>query len=360
METIVERVMGILPNQKPVIIGVSGTNGSGFETQARALQGELVKQGILVHLEELMEEPVDIDPENPAKSWYEQSMPDHKANMAIENAKLHRELDIVIVSGAFLLKNTLDHLYDTSIWIDCTKQTAREREYADGQVNIEWKFGAQRIHEIIDEPKQKANLIIQNDPRLEQGPRVIQEGFHGGKWLNEPSSWMERSGSLTVETDRLTDFWQRTHYGFSNDNGHFYYFQTDLDFMMTVTVKGEPIHQFDQAGLMIRVDEDNWLKTSLEHEVNQHPKLGAVATNFGYSDWSTQETDEAIQELTYRVTRTGNDYKIDVLLKGNWQQLRVTRLHHDEKKVMCGIYCCSPIEKGFHAEFSSFRLVELF
>ncbi|WP_338781551.1 hypothetical protein [Metabacillus sp. FJAT-52054] len=171
METIVERVMGILPNQKPVIIAVSGTAGSGFETQARVLQGELVKQGILVHLEELTEEPVDIDPENPAKSWYEQSMPYCKGKTAINKAKLHKELDIVIISGAFLLKNTLHHLFDTSIWVDCTENTAKEREYADGQVNIEWKSGAQKIHETIDEPKKTAHLIIQNDPLLEQGPK---------------------------------------------------------------------------------------------------------------------------------------------------------------------------------------------
>ncbi|AZB42670.1 DUF1349 domain-containing protein [Bacillus sp. FJAT-42376] len=358
METIVEQVMQILPNQKPVIIGISGISGSGYEEQARYLQGELVKQGLLVHFEQLLEEEVEMDPENPAKSWYEQAMPVQKAKAAIEKAKQHREWDIVLASGPFLLKNTVNELFHTSIWVDCSRQTAKEREKAAQQKNIEWRMGAHHIHTIIDEPKQKADLVMINDPRLQEGPQTIQQGFIGGKWMHEPSSWNIKNERMTVSAEGVTDFWQKTHYGFQNDNGHFYYMETDLDFVMTVTVEGNPQHQFDQAGLMVRLDENNWLKTSLEHELHHLPKLGAVVTNFGFSDWSTQELMDAPSELQYKITRTGQDYLVEVWLKDRWQQLRVARLQKPHEKVMCGIYCCSPIKNGFIAEFSGFRIEE--
>ncbi|MGD6818813.1 hypothetical protein ACQCVE_17330 [Metabacillus sp. 113a] len=159
METIVERVMQILPNQKPVIIAVSGMNGSGYEAEARKLQAELVKQGLLVHFEEIHEEAVNIDSLNPARSWYDQSMPEKKVSVLVNQAKSHLEWDIVIASGPFLLKNTLHYLYDTAIWVERRDQAASKREE---KANAEWKSEAQQIHEMVDEPKQKANLVISN------------------------------------------------------------------------------------------------------------------------------------------------------------------------------------------------------
>jgi regulation of enolase protein 1 (concanavalin A-like superfamily) len=85
------------------------------------------------------------------------------------------------------------------------------------------------------------------------------------------------------------DFWQRPHYGFQADSGSFLYLDVDYDFRMTTRVHLYLGHQYDQADLMVRISSDCWIKSSVEHETEQPGVLGAVATNRGHSDWSTQE-----------------------------------------------------------------------
>ena len=45
--------------------------------------------------------------------------------------------------------------------------------------------------------------------------------------------------------------------------------------------------QFDQAGIMVLVDENTWVKAGIEF-TDGSPRLSCVVTNDGYSDWSTQ------------------------------------------------------------------------
>ena len=114
------------------------------------------------------------------------------------------------------------------------------------------------------------------------------------RWYCEPARWSvdHATGSLRIYPDAETDFWQRTHYGFRVDNGHFLFPPVDGRFVMTTHVRFEPVHQYDQAGLMVRLSPDCWLKTSVEYEPGPTNRLGVVVTNTGYSDWSTQEVPE--------------------------------------------------------------------
>ena len=116
------------------------------------------------------------------------------------------------------------------------------------------------------------------------------------KWMNPPPSWSVAADDpvLVVKPSGSSDFWQRTHYGFRADSGSFLYVSVDFDFLMTTTVHLYPRHQYDQAGLMVRVSQDCWIKTSVEHETDSPSVLGAVVTNGGYSDWSTQEFQGAV------------------------------------------------------------------
>lgn len=42
------------------------------------------------------------------------------------------------------------------------------------------------------------------------------------QWINEPATWSEEDGSLSVVTDEETDFWRETWYGFERFSGHIY------------------------------------------------------------------------------------------------------------------------------------------
>ena len=73
------------------------------------------------------------------------------------------------------------------------------------------------------------------------------------RWHCEPQRWSVGGSRLCIEPDAPTDFWQRTHYGFQGDNGHFLYREAEGDFVLSVRVMFRPVHQYDQAGLMVRV-----------------------------------------------------------------------------------------------------------
>ena len=88
------------------------------------------------------------------------------------------------------------------------------------------------------------------------------------KWHCEPAKWSIRRVDqvLRICPDAKTDFWQRTHYGFEADTGHFLYVRTSGDFVVTTKVTTHPRSQYDQAGLMVRLSPACWIKTSVEFE----------------------------------------------------------------------------------------------
>ncbi|MBW7882968.1 MAG: DUF1349 domain-containing protein [Caldilineaceae bacterium] len=182
------------------------------------------------------------------------------------------------------------------------------------------------------------------------------------QWFAPPRRWTIGGGSLTIYPDGETDFWCKTHYGFEADNGHFLFTEAASDFVLATHVRFQPRHQYDQAGLMVRVSPDCWLKTSVEYESEHEPsKLGVVVTNFGYSDWSTQNYTGQTNTIDLRVRRVGSDYHVEFLdhVSGEWTQLRMAHLHGDEGgPVQCGLYACSPKEGGFVAEFDFLSVVE--
>lgn len=185
------------------------------------------------------------------------------------------------------------------------------------------------------------------------------QGWEGFTWHEEPSSWRIDGGVLSLRADPLTDFWQGTHYGFRNDNGHFFHTARGGDFTLSCQVAARPIDRYDQAGLMIRVSADCWLKASVEYEPAGPSRLGAVVTNHGWSDWSTQDIAYPAGPIGLRVTRTGADYVVAANLTGGplWTQLRIARLHDDpDGPVRCGLYACSPQGPGHEATFTDLTI----
>jgi len=181
------------------------------------------------------------------------------------------------------------------------------------------------------------------------------------QWHSEPACWDldAAAQTLAIRTTERSDFWQRTHYAFRADNGHFLWTAIERDFQMKVDVHMVPLHPYDQAGLMVRISADCWIKTSVEYEDGSVSRLGCVVTNRGYSDWSTQDVPATITDFALRVTRQGADYLVQAQLTGGpWSQLRLAHLDDDSASpsVRCGVYACSPKEPGFTAEFRDFTL----
>lgn len=195
---------------------------------------------------------------------------------------------------------------------------------------------------------------------MEQG--IINEVFNQSSfdnrltWFNEPSDWKVENNKLGISPAAETDFWQKTHYGFAVDNGPFLKINVDGDFVCETQVHCNFKHQYDQAGLMVRVSDQCWIKTAVEYEPSEPNRLGVVATN-GYSDWSTQNVADDFLNYTLRISRIKSDYTIECLDResNEWIQLRVLHLM-DTPTVEVGVYACSPKGAGFKAEFDYLKI----
>jgi regulation of enolase protein 1 (concanavalin A-like superfamily) len=171
------------------------------------------------------------------------------------------------------------------------------------------------------------------------------EGF---AWLNAPVASSFGADGLRITTGRDTDFWQRTHYGFRRDDGHFYYTTSAEDFCCTARLQFSSTTQYEQCGLMVRVDAENWIKCSIEYESPTLSRLGSVITNLGYSDWATQDIASDVGEMHYRIQRHGADFLLEYAFDGRrFSQMRMAHLHKGEGLVMVGVYACSPKSDRF-------------
>jgi regulation of enolase protein 1 (concanavalin A-like superfamily) len=163
-------------------------------------------------------------------------------------------------------------------------------------------------------------------------------------WYDEPSyRWDDEV--LTVTTRAETDFWQGTHYGFRRDNGHCLLTTVEGDFSLVARCTFAANARYDQGGVMVRIDAENWIKASIEAETKSVSRLGSVVTNLGYSDWATVDIDAKVTTMWYRVQSKGADLLIETSEHGKrWQQMRIAHLHAYHGALAVGIYACSPTE----------------
>jgi regulation of enolase protein 1 (concanavalin A-like superfamily) len=176
----------------------------------------------------------------------------------------------------------------------------------------------------------------------------LPETFH---WFNRPARFKVGNG-LEIFTDEKTDFWQNTHYGFQRDDGHCLFTTRTGDFSLATRVEFRPLEKYDQCGLMVRIDSENWIKVSTEYEDRERSRLGSVVTNLGYSDWATQDISSAHTEMGYRISRNGNDFLLESSFNSQaWFQLRIAHLHKASGISEAGLYACSPIGKDFWCRF---------
>lgn len=181
------------------------------------------------------------------------------------------------------------------------------------------------------------------------------------KWTRQPKDFKTEDGKVYITTLPHTDLWQRTYYHFRNDNAPVFQMETDekfFSFIVKTDFSGS--HQrFDQCGVVLYLDSDNWIKGSVEYENDEFQHLGSVVTNHGYSDWATTEIPASVKVMWYRLSRREDDYCIECSEDGKrFKQMRVCHLHEGGGRIRFGIYACSPEESSFTAVFSDMQLTE--
>lgn len=193
------------------------------------------------------------------------------------------------------------------------------------------------------------------------GEKGYDMDLHEFQWTREPERYVIGDGAIEITTRPRTDLWQRTYYHFRNDNAPVLQMATDERYFSFVvrTDFSESHHRFDQCGIVMYLDSENWLKGSVEYENDRFQHLGSVVTNHGYSDWATTEIDASVKSMWYRLSRRGDDYRIECSRDGErFLQMRICHMLEGAGPIRFGVYACSPEDSSFTARFTDMRMTE--
>lgn len=180
------------------------------------------------------------------------------------------------------------------------------------------------------------------------------------QWVRAPEHYRIGQDEVEMITEPHTDLWQRTYYHFRNDNAPALQLETEERFFsFTVQTFFDSKCRFDQCGVILYLDSENWLKASIEYENERFQHLGSVVTNHGYSDWATTEIDASIKSMWYRLSRREDDFCLECSQDGiTFQQMRICHMWKATGSVRFGIYACSPENSSFRALFRHLELTE--
>lgn len=179
-------------------------------------------------------------------------------------------------------------------------------------------------------------------------------GFDDGIWLNEPADWRIDSDHLHVVTDKSTDFWRETHYGFTRDTGHFYSVKTPGAFTAQLRIRARYEQLYDQAELMVRVSATEWIKAGIELS-DGLPMVSSVLTS-NQSDWSTAPYGDDASDFWLRATVKEGVLRLQVSADGmHWPLMRLCPFPV-ASSYSVGPMCCTPERAGLNVEFSDFTI----
>ena len=177
------------------------------------------------------------------------------------------------------------------------------------------------------------------------------------QWFNEPENWSVENNVLTMDVTPQSDYWRISHYGFTVDDAPFLYTVRGGEFEVKVKISGEYKVRFDQAGLMLRIDKENYIKTGIEF-VDGKYNLSTVVTH-KTSDWSVIELEKPVEYVWIKAVRRLDaveifysfDDKEYTMMRNCWLQ--------DNTPVMVGMMAACPDGNGFKAAFEGFRITHL-
>jgi regulation of enolase protein 1 (concanavalin A-like superfamily) len=178
--------------------------------------------------------------------------------------------------------------------------------------------------------------------------------FERCEWLNEPAKWNLDETRLRVATDPQTDFWRETHYGFIHDSGHSFGMQTNGDFSARIHVRGDFETLYDQAGLMVRIDERHWAKAGVE--LTDGALMTSSVITLEQSDWALGSGIATGGEFWLRTTVAQGVLRLQYSTDGvTWPMLRLAPFPKADSYFV-GAACCSPKRGGLTVDFSEFKV----
>jgi regulation of enolase protein 1 (concanavalin A-like superfamily) len=174
--------------------------------------------------------------------------------------------------------------------------------------------------------------------------------WNEGSWTREPVSLSHEDSVLTVEAAAESDWWRTTSYGFIHDDGHALVKEFPNESAVEVSFILDYTEQFDQAGIFITADSENWIKAGVEF-CDGFPQVGAVVTQTN-SDWSVAQVAEWMnKEVTIRVSRSGDAVTVRAGINGDLRLVRVAPLD-PSRTWSAGPMFCAPTRAGLKVNFT--------
>lgn len=192
---------------------------------------------------------------------------------------------------------------------------------------------------------------------LLSGLTVSAQTLEKMNWFNEPSQWNITNNKLTMSVTPKSDYWRISHYGFTVDDAPFYYAEYGGEFEAKVKVSGDYKARFDQAGMMIRIDHENYIKAGIEF-VDGKFNLSTVVTHHT-SDWSVITLNKPVDFIWIKAVRRKDaieifysfDDKEYTMMRNAWMEAN--------RPVRVGVMGASPDGNGFNATSSDFSVKHL-
>jgi regulation of enolase protein 1 (concanavalin A-like superfamily) len=173
-------------------------------------------------------------------------------------------------------------------------------------------------------------------------------------WLHEPAHWHETVDTLTQTSPPGTDYWRITHYGFIHDNGPFRYQEYAGNFEAKVRVTGKYHELYHHAGLMIRIDGQNWIKAGIEF-LNGMQSVGAVVTR-EFSDWSVLPLPENPPCIWLRLQRYHDTVQVSYSRDNEkWSMIRLAYFP-PQVTVKIGMMAAAPGKEPLEVTFDHFQI----
>ena len=186
---------------------------------------------------------------------------------------------------------------------------------------------------------------------------VSAQSLEKMNWFNEPESYTIGSDGIDMDVPAQTDYWRVSHYGFTVDDAPFLYATYGGEFEAKVKITGYYKSRFDQAGLMLRLDHENYIKAGIEF-VDGKYNISAVVTH-KTSDWSVITLDRPVKYIWIKAVRRLDavevfysfDDKTYTMMRNAWMQ--------DNHPVQVGVMGACPDGQGFKARFEHFQVKHL-
>lgn len=191
-----------------------------------------------------------------------------------------------------------------------------------------------------------ARVSVKNTPTLEKMT-----------WYNEPEAWSIADGALLMDVTPKSDYWRISHYGFTVDDAPFYYATYGGEFEARVKITGDYRNRFDQAGLMVRIDHENYIKAGIEY-VDGKYNLSVVVTH-KTSDWSVIALDRPVESVWIKAVRRRDAVEVFYSFDGKEYTMMRNAWLQDNTPVMVGMMGACPDGDGFSVRFDGFNVKHL-